>query len=891
MTTSSAAPPASADTTERAAWAPEAAHTQLLDRSDELRHLGAAADNTGRPAVIVVTGPPGVGRSRLLRAAAAVQETRGRVVLRAACRRGGRARKLGLAGDLIASAASVSGPSERAEPADRGALVQLPTLLQSAPVCVYVDDIHWADPESLEWLGDLRGRLTGQAARIVVSVSEWVPQLELLKSLLAGAGVKRISLRPLSAAAVSTIVESALGPADPAFTASFFERTRGNPKLTHDLIAELRHRGAHPDDTGTRVLHAAADDVLASFTRPILLGLPLKAVVLAHAVFLLGSAADTETVMRVSGLEDGAAPAAVRRLRQTGLLDQRGDLLELRYPAASGVVESILGADDVTASRLAAARILRARQETAERGAALLLTVAPQGQRWIAEHMTGAARQAMARRDVATAVKMLRRALTEAPGDAREGSIRESLASAEVVFDPVRAAARLGRLLGEAADPVDRVRLTDLLAEALLNDGRPADAIAAIDAELPTAGAANGPVLQALIARRYLLDIEEPGLRIADAYQPLTGMAAGELAGTRGGTSVALAAAMDLALAYRLQDAAAYLDGAIECARDGGRPAQWARASAQRAEVAFRAGDLAVATSRARDSLELTRWVMMPLQLTAAATLARALVEQAELEEAGAVLALVQSQDREDWRWGDVLHARGALRLAEGDRWGALDDLYACGKLQQAHGRHAAAHNEWRMLAALALADLGDEQEAVNVATEAHRLACSSGIPALAGAALRVLGVVSGDERQVRAAVTALEQSPARLELAKALTEQAACELRDRPAEARLTLRSASSLAGACGAHGLEPRLDQLMIWAGGKPRRPASGLRALTKRQLAVATRAARGLTNREIAEELVLTQRAVELHLTNAYRKLDIHSRSQLQRIVPEEAGGQQG
>jgi DNA-binding NarL/FixJ family response regulator len=354
---------------------------------------------------------------------------------------------------------------------------------------------------------------------------------------------------------------------------------------------------------------------------------------------------------------------------------------------------------------------------------------------------------------------------------------------------------------------------------------------------------------------------------------------------------VALAAAMDLTLAYRLQDAAAYLDRVIESAREEGCAARWARASAQRAEVAFRAGDLAAATSRARESLELTRWVMTPLRLSAAATLARALVEQAELEEAGAVLALVPSQDREDWRWGEVLHARGALRLAQGDLWGGLDDLYTCGRLQQAHGRHAPAHNEWRLLAALALAELGDEREAVSVATEAHRLARRSGIPALAGAALRVLGVVSGDERRVRAAVTALEQSPARLELAKALTEQAACQLRGRPAEARETLRLASSLAGACGAHGLEPRLDQLMISAGGRPRRPASGLRALTRRQLAVATRAARGLTNREIAEELVLTQRTVELHLTNAYKKLDIHSRSQLQKIVPEEAGGPDG
>ncbi|MBL1097780.1 helix-turn-helix domain-containing protein [Streptomyces coffeae] len=40
----------------------------------------------------------------------------------------------------------------------------------------------------------------------------------------------------------------------------------------------------------------------------------------------------------------------------------------------------------------------------------------------------------------------------------------------------------------------------------------------------------------------------------------------------------------------------------------------------------------------------------------------------------------------------------------------------------------------------------------------------------------------------------------------------------------------------------------------------------------------AARGHTNRDIAKALHITQRAVEFHLTNVYRKMRIGGRSEL-------------
>jgi DNA-binding CsgD family transcriptional regulator len=52
----------------------------------------------------------------------------------------------------------------------------------------------------------------------------------------------------------------------------------------------------------------------------------------------------------------------------------------------------------------------------------------------------------------------------------------------------------------------------------------------------------------------------------------------------------------------------------------------------------------------------------------------------------------------------------------------------------------------------------------------------------------------------------------------------------------------------------------------------------ALTKRELEVATLAARGLTSREIAETLVVSTRTVENHLQRAYEKLGVSSRAAL-------------
>jgi DNA-binding NarL/FixJ family response regulator len=101
--------------------------------------------------------------------------------------------------------------------------------------------------------------------------------------------------------------------------------------------------------------------------------------------------------------------------------------------------------------------------------------------------------------------------------------------------------------------------------------------------------------------------------------------------------------------------------------------------------------------------------------------------------------------------------------------------------------------------------------------------------------------------------------------------------------DAREPLREAVALAQQCGAHGLAQRARDELLAAGGRPRRDAlRGIDALTASELRVAQLAALGHANREIASELVVTVRTVEFHLSRAYSKLGIASRSELARAL---------
>jgi DNA-binding CsgD family transcriptional regulator len=220
------------------------------------------------------------------------------------------------------------------------------------------------------------------------------------------------------------------------------------------------------------------------------------------------------------------------------------------------------------------------------------------------------------------------------------------------------------------------------------------------------------------------------------------------------------------------------------------------------------------------------------------------------------------------------------IHLAEGNGEAALEAA-------EDYERHAQrARNPgwapWRSLKAMALALLGRRDEAIALAREEVELARAWGAPTGLGRSLRVLGELLGRDGmpELEQAVELLERSGQRIERARALAALGA-ELRRarRPTEAREPLRRALEIAEVAGAKALEEHVRSELYATGARPRSTAlDGVESLTERELRVATLAADGQTNRYIAQILYVTPKTVEVHLTNAYRKLGIGSRREL-------------
>jgi DNA-binding NarL/FixJ family response regulator len=189
-------------------------------------------------------------------------------------------------------------------------------------------------------------------------------------------------------------------------------------------------------------------------------------------------------------------------------------------------------------------------------------------------------------------------------------------------------------------------------------------------------------------------------------------------------------------------------------------------------------------------------------------------------------------------------------------------------------------------LRARALAMLGRRDEAVAAArAEVELAATCAGVRARARA-LRVLGTLLGDDGlpELEEAVRVVEGSVARLEHGRSLAALGGTLRRARrPADAREPLRHALELADACGAKGLVESVRAELAAAGARPRTTAaSGVEALTASERRVVQHAVEGSTNRDIAQALFVTPKTVEVHLSNAYRKLGVRSRHELQAAL---------
>ena len=195
------------------------------------------------------------------------------------------------------------------------------------------------------------------------------------------------------------------------------------------------------------------------------------------------------------------------------------------------------------------------------------------------------------------------------------------------------------------------------------------------------------------------------------------------------------------------------------------------------------------------------------------------------------------------------------------------------------------AHLPWRSHLAAQLALAGGATRPGR-SDEEVELARAFAAPRALGIALRGAALATRGPEAIgllRDAAETLAAADAPLEEARTLVELGAAVRRDgRRADARAHLVHGQELAERCGAWGLVSRARDELLTAGARPRRAqAAGVEGLRRR--APRGRAGRRRrSNREIAQALYLAPKTIEMHLSSAYRKLDIRSRAQLAEVL---------
>ncbi|MEV8515458.1 LuxR C-terminal-related transcriptional regulator [Dactylosporangium sp. NPDC051484] len=893
----------------------------LLDREPQ---LAAIAERLGRvrrdgAALVMLTG---TGRSRLL-AEAARRAGPDVTVLATAADELDQDVRLGAARRLL-------GEPPAADAALPARMRELTGIVRERaaqrPVLLCLDDAHWADPATLRWLGHLLRRCADRPVGVVLAyrADRRSPRPDAFDEWAGDPRVSVERLAPLSPAAVAALVGEALGPGDAEFAAACHRHTAGNPKLLRALLCRLADTGTVPRRERLAAVEAAMEVPAAVLVTAFLRDRATRTAGFARAAAALGDGTACERIAAVAGVEPAAAAGIARELADADLTEERDGGLWFRHPLVPAAFLAQLSDVQRSALHEHAARVLEQAGAPAEEVARHLLHVPPRDEPWIARRLCEAADGELGRGAPGAAADFLRRALAQPlPAPAR-GDVLLRLGAAASVTHPDQAAWYLSMALSESAagavnglaEPAGLL-LPDILAHA----GRAAEAVGVLDDLLGRLDPAD-PAAEVFAAHRLLVAREStpqaaaappapgpPGRRaysgalaLITAARPDGRVRATALAQQALATGVpapaglpsALAAAATLMYADLLDEAESWLDRIIDAARRQRAPLLWSKAIAYRARCAYRRGDLAVAAAEAERSLALlASGGGYRFQLFALPTLLRCRTEQDRLDEAAALAegpwpAAFEAAPQ----WSDFLYARGLLRLARQDPRGCLDDLIECGRSRAAWGIDNPAWLSWRTAAVRACLLLGDGPRARALAAEEEALARQWGTPRLLGAAEHTGALVAGDDALARLeeAVRILEPAPARLDLARALVDLGGEQIvRQQRKPARETLRRALELAQECESARTAERAHRQLLLAGARPRRLVfSGVAALTRAERQVAELAAEGLTNREIAERLHVTQRTVELHLTRVYRKTGVPGRAGLAAVLAADPTG---
>jgi DNA-binding CsgD family transcriptional regulator len=804
---------------------------------------------------------------------------------------------------------------------------QLATVALRQPLLALVDDAHWLDHPSLRFLHFLARRIEGLPLLLLVAFRPGEAGAgERLLEELADPATARLPLAPLTECGVTALVAAELGePVQAGFARACATLTGGNPFFLTALLRELAGLGVHPVAANAELVERLCPRDATRYLQRRLATLPPEATGLAETVAVLGDGAPGAHLAAVSGLDRERVGEEARRLRAVGLLAE-GNPPAFVHPIARAAVYEGIAPGRRGALHTRAARMLFEAGAAPDQVAAQLERTEPDGWREARRILQSAAELAVSRGAPETAATYLRRALREPLTGTEELALVLSLGRCEARAGLPEAAGRLRRVLAHPDLTAEgRAEAAVLLARVHLahGDGAAAAAVltrhaatlaahpslaARLDAELFAVGNIDLDVRRVVDERarqRTCEAITDGSLATALAsYRAVDATLSGSsshaaaehaeraltddlllIDALHGGQNFVYAI-MCLLICGHYERAAAALAAALARARTSGSASLFVILHCARSTLGVLTGVLGDAESDARVALQAARLnAYRPLELIALSQVAEVLVETGQTDDVAAQLSAewVDQAAAANPQSCTALEARGRLRLARGETAAGVADLLLAGRRFVDWGLPNPAVYAWRSSAALGLATLGERDRAQALAREELDLARTWGAPRAIGVALRANGLLEQRARQLELlteAVRILDGSGADLEHARALTDLGAALRRaGRRAEARIALREGLDRSVSCGATLLAQRARSELRSAGGRARTPLrDGVPGLTASEQRIAALAASGASNPQIAQSLFVTVKTVEMHLSSAYRKLGVSSRSQL-------------